>query len=366
MLVIFNSQVQHRGGGGLVTKLCQTLATPGLQPAGLLCPWNFPGKNTGVGCHFLLHGIFPTQESNPGLQHCRQILYRLSQSTETLVAGQNVTGLWEKDGMTTSYTLLKTSTISSPITHLQLTTSVSFSKKIEPLEENFQRPLTICVHLYTVTTLKVPPRLARATVLRPQSISLTSLRTLLQQLSPTLPPPTSSPHQFPLCTWFFGCTGSLLLYISFLKFRRVGPHSSCGLLTAVASLVMEYGLSKCGIWAQLPCSMWNLSGPGIEPLTPALAGGFLTTGPPGKCCIILTNIQSCCYSSHLSLLTSFSLQCPISLLPSKVTFLETTVYTHYLRFLFPILSQTHPSQACIPPSPPKLLIKVTDGHCVAK
>ena len=30
----------------------------------LLCPWNFPGKNTGVGCHFLLQGIFPTQESN--------------------------------------------------------------------------------------------------------------------------------------------------------------------------------------------------------------------------------------------------------------------------------------------------------------
>ena len=31
-----------------------------LEPAGLLCPWDFPCKNTGVGCHFLLHGIFPT------------------------------------------------------------------------------------------------------------------------------------------------------------------------------------------------------------------------------------------------------------------------------------------------------------------
>ena len=37
-----------------------------------------PGKNTGVGCHFLLQGIFLTQESNLGLQHCRQILYHLS------------------------------------------------------------------------------------------------------------------------------------------------------------------------------------------------------------------------------------------------------------------------------------------------
>ena len=33
----------------------------------LLCPWNFPGKYTGVGCHFLLQEIFPTQEFNPGL-----------------------------------------------------------------------------------------------------------------------------------------------------------------------------------------------------------------------------------------------------------------------------------------------------------
>ena len=45
----------------------------GLQPARLLCPWNFPGKNTGVCCHFLLQGIFLTQGSNPGLLHCRLI-----------------------------------------------------------------------------------------------------------------------------------------------------------------------------------------------------------------------------------------------------------------------------------------------------
>ena len=50
----------------------------GLQPARLLCPWNCPGKNTGVGCHALLQGIFPTQVSKPCLPHCRQILYHLS------------------------------------------------------------------------------------------------------------------------------------------------------------------------------------------------------------------------------------------------------------------------------------------------
>ena len=41
----------------------------GLQPARLLCPWDFPGKNTGVGCHFLLQGIFPTQGLNMSLLH---------------------------------------------------------------------------------------------------------------------------------------------------------------------------------------------------------------------------------------------------------------------------------------------------------
>ena len=35
----------------------------------LFCPWDFPGKNTGVGCHFPLQGIFPTQGLNPGLLH---------------------------------------------------------------------------------------------------------------------------------------------------------------------------------------------------------------------------------------------------------------------------------------------------------
>ena len=39
----------------------------GLQPANLLCPWTFPGKNTAVGCHFLLQGVFPIQASNPYL-----------------------------------------------------------------------------------------------------------------------------------------------------------------------------------------------------------------------------------------------------------------------------------------------------------
>ena len=48
------------------------------QPHGLYSPWNSPRQNTGVGSLSLLQGIFPTQGSNPGLPHCRRILYQLS------------------------------------------------------------------------------------------------------------------------------------------------------------------------------------------------------------------------------------------------------------------------------------------------
>ena len=49
-----------------------------LQPPGLYSPWNSTGHNTGEGSLSLLQGIFPTQGSNPGLPHCRRILYQLS------------------------------------------------------------------------------------------------------------------------------------------------------------------------------------------------------------------------------------------------------------------------------------------------
>ena len=45
-------------------------------------PWNSPGQNTGVGSLSLLQGIFPTQGTNPGLPHCRRILYQLSHKDE--------------------------------------------------------------------------------------------------------------------------------------------------------------------------------------------------------------------------------------------------------------------------------------------
>ena len=70
--------------GCLVPQSCPFLRNPmdslHNPPAGLLCSWDFLGKNVGVGCHFLLRRIFLTQGLNLHLLHCRQILYWLSPS----------------------------------------------------------------------------------------------------------------------------------------------------------------------------------------------------------------------------------------------------------------------------------------------
>ena len=55
-----------------------SVVSDSLRPHGLYCRWNSPGQNTGLGCLSLLQGIFPNQGSNPGLLHCRWILYQLS------------------------------------------------------------------------------------------------------------------------------------------------------------------------------------------------------------------------------------------------------------------------------------------------
>ena len=63
------------------SEVARSCATPcdsmDCKPTRLLCPWNLLGKSIGVGCHFLLQGMFLTRGSNPGLPHCRQTLYSL-------------------------------------------------------------------------------------------------------------------------------------------------------------------------------------------------------------------------------------------------------------------------------------------------
>ena len=70
-----NSFIRNKSVKVLVTQLCPTLCD---STDCSFCPWDFTGKNTGVGCHFLLQGIFPTQGLNPSLPHCRWIAYHLS------------------------------------------------------------------------------------------------------------------------------------------------------------------------------------------------------------------------------------------------------------------------------------------------
>ena len=62
----------------VVSHSLQPHGPHGLQSTRLLCPWDSAGKNTGVGCHALHQGIFPSQGSSPGLLHWRCILYGLS------------------------------------------------------------------------------------------------------------------------------------------------------------------------------------------------------------------------------------------------------------------------------------------------
>ena len=64
----------------LVDQSCLTLFNS------VVCPWNSVGKNTGVGCHSLLRGIFLTQGSNPGILYCRRILSHQGSPLNHMVA----------------------------------------------------------------------------------------------------------------------------------------------------------------------------------------------------------------------------------------------------------------------------------------
>ena len=71
----------------LVTQSCLTVCDPkDCSPPGSSVHGDSPGMDTGVGCHVLLQGIFPTQGSNPGLSHCRQIFYCLSHQWSPFLA----------------------------------------------------------------------------------------------------------------------------------------------------------------------------------------------------------------------------------------------------------------------------------------
>ena len=83
----------------LVTQLCLTLCDPmDCSPPGSSVHGDSPGKDTGVGCHALIQGIFPTQGLNPGLLPCRWILYQLSHQGSLHVAIDIIKGQMYNSG----------------------------------------------------------------------------------------------------------------------------------------------------------------------------------------------------------------------------------------------------------------------------
>ena len=76
-------------GTQILHSKSRSVVSDSSRPHRLYSPWNSPGQDTGVGSrHSLLWGIFPTQGSNPGLLHCRRILYKLSLQGSPNVMGQ--------------------------------------------------------------------------------------------------------------------------------------------------------------------------------------------------------------------------------------------------------------------------------------
>ena len=109
------------------------------------------------------------------------------------------------------------------------------------------------------------------------------------------PPPSSSHLNKILPLLIFGCAGSLLPRRLFCGCGKWGLPSSCGvwaphcggLSCFGARALGRVGFSSSGTWDSLPCSMWNLPGRGIKPVSPALAGRVLTTGLPGKSSLLI-------------------------------------------------------------------------------
>ena len=116
-----NKQTKRKAPKAFSTHECSvnsvvfdSLATPWtVAHQWLLCSCDSPGKNTGVGCHVLLQGIFPTQGSNPGLQHCRH-------SLPTEPPGKPSKGLWQTNCASEMPSSLRSGLSASGFSHLTL------------------------------------------------------------------------------------------------------------------------------------------------------------------------------------------------------------------------------------------------------
>ena len=123
--------------------------------------------------------------------------------------------------------------------------------------------------------------------------------------------------------------------------RTASVVVACG-LSSCSSQALECRLSSCGPWAYLLRGMWDLPGPGLKPVSPALAGGFLTAAPPGKSPMY----HSCC-CPHACILPVCSATPAREAAPLSVQGLRETSTMAMLLLL----------------TPSTLLVPVTRGQC---
>ena len=153
--------------------------------------------------------------------------------------------------------------------------------------------------------------------------------------------------------WCTGFSLQRLLLSRSTGSRRVG-FSSCG------SRAIERRLSSCGARAQLLHSMWDLPRPGIEPVSPALAGGFLTTEPLGKSVKDLLNFKYpvLAFSTEMSLTLVWR---RLSLKADSGNKMQLTEWNFHSPFFCPVFSS--PPKCLQPPQPSAMLSRCC---CLAK
>ena len=231
--------------------MSNSLRSHGLQSTRLLRPWDFPGKSTGGGCHFLLQRVFLTQGSNPGLLYCRQILYHLSLCLQLFLLYHYLSrSVWNSirhmlelfllymglDLFKIFSSFLKIHFLMS-VLMTAMATHTPFFKKIQFVS---QTVVYLCCCM--------------------QTFSSCSEQRLLSSCG----------------IQGFHCSG-----FSYCGAQALGTQASVVAARGLnSSLVLECRLGSCGAWAQLFHSMWDLPGPGTDSESLALQGGFLTTGPP--------------------------------------------------------------------------------------
>ena len=128
-----------------VSQSCPTLSNSmDCSPPGSSVHGDSPGKNTGVGCHALRQVIFPTQESNPGLLHCRQILI-IWATSELLLNSHKMKSLKTQVGHST------------PRWKLIDNTTQNFPWPFRPLGSGFPHPWpSACPLIHSVPTTSLP------------------------------------------------------------------------------------------------------------------------------------------------------------------------------------------------------------------